>query len=79
MQILFVNLKSSIISDTLFILGGPCEMDLTGFPFDTVACHLSFESFNYNTDEVQVGASGKYRSTFDILSSFYNNMLNSFR
>jgi hypothetical protein len=35
-------------------LSGPCEMDLTGFPFDTVACHLTFNSFNYNTEEVQM-------------------------
>jgi hypothetical protein len=33
-------------------LSGPCSMDLTAFPFDIVACHLIFESFNYNIDEV---------------------------
>uniref|UniRef100_A0AC34F539 Uncharacterized protein n=1 Tax=Panagrolaimus sp. ES5 TaxID=591445 RepID=A0AC34F539_9BILA len=27
-------------------------MDLTRFPFDNVTCRLTFESFNYNTDEV---------------------------
>ncbi len=35
-------------------LSGPCEMDLTAFPMDTVKCRLTFESFNYNTDEVQM-------------------------
>ncbi len=35
-------------------LSGPCEMDLTGFPFDTVRCLLTFESFTYNTDEVRM-------------------------
>ncbi|KAK5984759.1 hypothetical protein GCK32_018152, partial [Trichostrongylus colubriformis] len=44
-------------------LQGPCEMDLTRplillsllrFPFDNVTCSLTFESFNYNTDEVQM-------------------------
>ena len=35
-------------------LSGPCEMDLTAFPFDTVRCLLTFESFTYNTDEVQM-------------------------
>ncbi|RCN26712.1 hypothetical protein ANCCAN_27561 [Ancylostoma caninum] len=29
-------------------------MDLTRFPFDNVTCSLTFESFNYNTDEVQM-------------------------
>uniref|UniRef100_A0A0N5AHQ4 Ligand-gated ion channel 50 n=1 Tax=Syphacia muris TaxID=451379 RepID=A0A0N5AHQ4_9BILA len=35
-------------------LQGPCLMDLTRFPFDNVTCSLTFESFNYNTDEVQM-------------------------
>uniref|UniRef100_A0A0N4UZ96 Ligand-gated ion channel 50 n=1 Tax=Enterobius vermicularis TaxID=51028 RepID=A0A0N4UZ96_ENTVE len=35
-------------------LQGPCLMDLTRFPFDNVTCALTFESFNYNTDEVQM-------------------------
>ncbi|CAD6187811.1 unnamed protein product [Caenorhabditis auriculariae] len=35
-------------------LQGPCTMDLTKFPFDNVTCALTFESFNYNTDEVQM-------------------------
>uniref|UniRef100_A0A915MNG7 Neurotransmitter-gated ion-channel ligand-binding domain-containing protein n=2 Tax=Meloidogyne javanica TaxID=6303 RepID=A0A915MNG7_MELJA len=29
-------------------------MDLTRFPFDNVTCALTFESFNYNTDEVEM-------------------------
>ncbi|CAI2349624.1 unnamed protein product [Caenorhabditis sp. 36 PRJEB53466] len=35
-------------------LQGPCIMDLTKFPFDNVTCSLTFESFNYNTDEVKM-------------------------
>uniref|UniRef100_A0AC34Q0E5 Uncharacterized protein n=1 Tax=Panagrolaimus sp. JU765 TaxID=591449 RepID=A0AC34Q0E5_9BILA len=35
-------------------LQGPCEMDLTRFPFDEVTCKLTFESFNYNTAEVSM-------------------------
>ncbi|KRX68159.1 Ligand-gated ion channel 50 [Trichinella nativa] len=35
-------------------LTGPCTMDLTAFPFDSVTCQLTFESFNYNTDEVKM-------------------------
>lgn len=35
-------------------LQGPCTMDLTKFPFDNVTCELTFESFNYNTDEVKM-------------------------
>ncbi|PAV66156.1 hypothetical protein WR25_20960 [Diploscapter pachys] len=35
-------------------LQGPCRMDLQKFPFDNVTCTLVFESFNYNTDEVEM-------------------------
>uniref|UniRef100_A0A5S6R2Q7 Neurotransmitter-gated ion-channel ligand-binding domain-containing protein n=1 Tax=Trichuris muris TaxID=70415 RepID=A0A5S6R2Q7_TRIMR len=35
-------------------LVGPCEMDLKAFPMDTVRCSLTFESFNYNVDEVHM-------------------------
>ncbi|CAP23097.1 LOW QUALITY PROTEIN: Protein CBR-LGC-47, partial [Caenorhabditis briggsae] len=31
---------------------GPCVMDLTKFPMDSIECSLTFESFNYNKDEV---------------------------
>ncbi|CAA90065.2 Ligand-gated ion channel 50 [Caenorhabditis elegans] len=31
---------------------GPCVMDLTKFPMDSIECTLTFESFNYNKDEV---------------------------
>uniref|UniRef100_A0A8R1DRI7 Neur_chan_LBD domain-containing protein n=1 Tax=Caenorhabditis japonica TaxID=281687 RepID=A0A8R1DRI7_CAEJA len=27
---------------------GPCVMDLTKFPMDSIECSLTFESFNYN-------------------------------
>ncbi|CAI5444325.1 unnamed protein product [Caenorhabditis angaria] len=40
-------------------LQGPCIMDLTKFPFDNVTCSLTFESFNYNTDEVKMDWSEK--------------------
>lgn len=33
---------------------GPCLLDLTSFPFDSFKCHLTYESFNYNTDEVRM-------------------------
>lgn len=29
-------------------------MNLVAFPFDVVICNLTFESFNYNTDEVKM-------------------------
>lgn len=29
-------------------------MNLVSFPFDVVVCELTFESFNYNTDEVKM-------------------------
>lgn len=35
-------------------LKGPCEMDLVAFPMDQQMCYLTFESFNYNTDEVRM-------------------------
>ncbi|CAD6190581.1 unnamed protein product [Caenorhabditis auriculariae] len=31
---------------------GPCVMDLTKFPMDSIECMLTFESFNYNKEEV---------------------------
>ncbi|MCP9259620.1 Protein CBR-LGC-46 [Dirofilaria immitis] len=43
-----------INSKTADIHRRPCIMDLTRFPFDNVTCSLTFESFNYNTDEVQM-------------------------
>lgn len=33
---------------------GPCNMDLTNFPMDTQTCHLIYESFNYNNQEVRM-------------------------
>ncbi|KAL3102242.1 hypothetical protein niasHS_003651 [Heterodera schachtii] len=33
---------------------GPCAMDLTNFPMDIQMCHLIYESFNYNNQEVRM-------------------------
>uniref|UniRef100_A0A915MDE4 Uncharacterized protein n=1 Tax=Meloidogyne javanica TaxID=6303 RepID=A0A915MDE4_MELJA len=33
---------------------GPCAMDLTNFPMDIQTCHLIYESFNYNNQEVRM-------------------------
>lgn len=33
-------------------LKGPCDMNLVTFPMDEQTCYLTFESFNYNTEEV---------------------------
>lgn len=44
--------KVSSINECILI--GPCAMDLTAFPMDTVFCWLTFESFNYNADEVKM-------------------------
>uniref|UniRef100_A0A7I4Z396 Ligand-gated ion channel 50 n=1 Tax=Haemonchus contortus TaxID=6289 RepID=A0A7I4Z396_HAECO len=33
---------------------GPCKMDLSKFPMDTIECILTFESFNYNREEVHM-------------------------
>lgn len=33
---------------------GPCNMDLTTFPLDTQKCKLTFESYNYNNNEVKM-------------------------
>uniref|UniRef100_A0A915JIT7 Ligand-gated ion channel 50 n=1 Tax=Romanomermis culicivorax TaxID=13658 RepID=A0A915JIT7_ROMCU len=35
-------------------LTGPCDMDLKTFPMDTQKCLLTFESYNYNNEEVQM-------------------------
>ncbi|VDM44378.1 unnamed protein product, partial [Toxocara canis] len=32
----------------------PCKMDLKMFPFDSIHCHLVFESYSFNTDEVRL-------------------------
>lgn len=32
----------------------PCEIDLRAFPFDTQKCFLVFESYSYNSQEVQL-------------------------
>ncbi|VDO63412.1 unnamed protein product [Onchocerca flexuosa] len=33
---------------------GPCLMDLTNFPMDSISCMLTFESYNYNIQEVRM-------------------------
>ncbi|KAF7636121.1 hypothetical protein Mgra_00004381 [Meloidogyne graminicola] len=33
---------------------GPCAMDLSNFPMDIQTCHLIYESFNYNNQEVRM-------------------------
>jgi hypothetical protein len=33
---------------------GPCEMNLQKFPMDVQRCSLTFESYNYNTEEVRM-------------------------
>ncbi|VDN05953.1 unnamed protein product [Thelazia callipaeda] len=33
---------------------GPCQMDFTSFPMDEQTCLLTFESFNYNNQEVDM-------------------------
>lgn len=36
------------------MFAGPCSMNLKNFPMDVQQCFLTFESFNYNTEEVQM-------------------------
>ncbi|KAK0404518.1 hypothetical protein QR680_017485 [Steinernema hermaphroditum] len=35
-------------------LQGPCQLDLSYFPMDTQRCNIVFESYSYNTAEVQI-------------------------
>jgi cation transporter family protein len=51
---LMIYANGSVWTNYRLKLQGPCEMDLTRFPFDNVTCSLTFESFNYNTDEVSM-------------------------
>ncbi|OZC09475.1 Neurotransmitter-gated ion-channel ligand binding domain protein [Onchocerca flexuosa] len=51
---LMIYSNGSVWTNYRLKLQGPCTMDLTRFPFDNVTCSLTFESFNYNTDEVQM-------------------------
>nr|CAD2177860.1 unnamed protein product [Meloidogyne enterolobii] len=51
---LLIYANGSVWTNYRLKLQGPCEMDLTRFPFDNVTCALTFESFNYNTDEVEM-------------------------
>uniref|UniRef100_A0A7E4V0D7 Ligand-gated ion channel 50 n=1 Tax=Panagrellus redivivus TaxID=6233 RepID=A0A7E4V0D7_PANRE len=51
---LMIYSNGSVWTNYRLKLQGPCEMDLTRFPFDNVTCKLTFESFNYNTDEVEM-------------------------
>ncbi|GMS89739.1 hypothetical protein PENTCL1PPCAC_11914 [Pristionchus entomophagus] len=51
---LLIYANGSVWTNYRLKLQGPCQMDLTRFPFDNVTCSLTFESFNYNTDEVEM-------------------------
>ncbi|CAI4222225.1 unnamed protein product [Auanema sp. JU1783] len=51
---LLIYSNGSVWTNYRLKLQGPCLMDLTRFPFDNVTCSLTFESFNYNTDEVSM-------------------------
>uniref|UniRef100_A0A1I7ZYM6 Ligand-gated ion channel 50 n=1 Tax=Steinernema glaseri TaxID=37863 RepID=A0A1I7ZYM6_9BILA len=51
---LLIYANGSVWTNYRLKLQGPCSMDLTRFPFDNVTCSLTFESFNYNTDEVEM-------------------------
>ncbi|CAJ0575016.1 unnamed protein product, partial [Mesorhabditis spiculigera] len=56
----FVNIflmvfpNGSIWSNWRIKTTGPCEMDLSKFPMDSIDCNLVFESFNYNNKEVRM-------------------------
>lgn len=51
---LMIYPNGSIWTNYRLKLTGPCNMELQGFPFDHVSCELTFESFNYNIDEVKM-------------------------
>lgn len=42
---------------------GPCHMDLSNFPMDSISCMLTFESYNYNIQEVRM----KWNEPHDVL------------
>ncbi|CEF66217.1 Gamma-aminobutyric acid A receptor/Glycine receptor alpha family and Neurotransmitter-gated ion-channel transmembrane domain and Neurotransmitter-gated ion-channel family and Neurotransmitter-gated ion-channel ligand-binding domain-containing protein [Strongyloides ratti] len=59
----FINSKTAEIHKSpfpnIFLLiysngTGPCIMNLQRFPFDSIKCFLTFESFNYNIQEVSM-------------------------
>ncbi|VDM60978.1 unnamed protein product [Angiostrongylus costaricensis] len=51
---LMVFPNGSIWSNWRIKSTGPCKMDLSKFPMDTIECILTFESFNYNNEEVHM-------------------------
>ncbi|VDL74027.1 unnamed protein product [Nippostrongylus brasiliensis] len=51
---LMVFPNGSIWSNWRIKSTGPCKMDLSKFPMDTIECILTFESFNYNREEVHM-------------------------
>ncbi|EYC18229.1 hypothetical protein Aduo_018008 [Ancylostoma duodenale] len=51
---LMVFPNGSIWSNWRIKSTGPCKMDLSKFPMDTIECILTFESFNYNKEEVHM-------------------------
>ncbi|VDM12402.1 unnamed protein product [Wuchereria bancrofti] len=46
--------RSSIWSCWRIKSTGPCHMDLRNFPMDSISCMLTFESYNYNIQEVRM-------------------------
>ncbi|CAI4225552.1 unnamed protein product [Auanema sp. JU1783] len=51
---LMVFPNGSIWSNWRIKSTGPCTMDLSKFPIDQIECTLTFESFNYNREEVHM-------------------------
>uniref|UniRef100_A0A914WTT8 Uncharacterized protein n=1 Tax=Plectus sambesii TaxID=2011161 RepID=A0A914WTT8_9BILA len=51
---LMVDQDGTVSTNYRMKLQGPCTMDLTAFPMDTIFCWLTFESFNYNINEVKM-------------------------
>lgn len=45
---IFLSIPGSVWSNWRIKSTGPCVMDLTKFPMDSIECSLTFESFNYN-------------------------------
>uniref|UniRef100_A0A915L5T3 Uncharacterized protein n=1 Tax=Romanomermis culicivorax TaxID=13658 RepID=A0A915L5T3_ROMCU len=50
----FINSKTADLDYSPFFAPGPCTMNLKAFPLDYITCSLTFESFNYNNEEVHM-------------------------